>query len=245
MERDIAATLNLRNKNDALDARGYMDGHGVKPHARKAQGATEYIVLLGVVLVLALITVGVLNMFPDSSSEIRISISNSYWGSSNPFAIYQHAMTTDGVLTLTVFNRGPKALHLQGVLVDGDDNLSGQNLTPKDLPPGRQVSRVIALGHTFRPYETYALNVNLSYEDADSELPSQIQMGKEPIVGHCSGLSSGLTCGGLLCNGQSCTNPNQCQSHHCHDFGSGKMCVECIGNGHCDQGQQCVNGVCQ
>ena len=225
-----------------------MDGSDNRkvPRGWPAQGATEYLILLGAVLVIALIAIGILNMIPNSSADIRSSVSDSYWSASTPFTIYRHSMTTDGLLTMTVFNRGAKPLTLQGVQVSGD-GASSQQSSAIELLPGKQTEVKIPLNIDCPPNGVYAWMVNISYGDSDSQLPDQELVGKEPIVGHCVGLAGEPPqpdCGGLLCNGESCSNPNQCQSHHCHDFGGGKKCVQCIGNGHCSGGQQCVQGVC-
>lgn len=218
------------------------------PLMRKAQGSTEYIVLLGVLLVLTLIAIGLLNMFPNSSSEIRISLSKSYWGSTSPFAIYEHSMTSDGLLNVTIFNRGPKTLRLEGMKVAGDE-VSGQNLSVSELASGKQIARSIELGYGYRPYQTYTIYVNLTYADADSELPGQMQLGREPIVGHCNGELSVPpgSCGGLKCIGEACVNPNECFTHFCHDVtipANERLCQYCVGNGNCPGPYSCVLGIC-
>ncbi|MCX6769965.1 MAG: hypothetical protein NT051_04780 [Candidatus Micrarchaeota archaeon] len=63
----------------------------------KGQGATEYLVLLAVVLIIALVSIALLGFFPGIASDAKITQSKSYWSSQNPFAIVESAVT--GVAT--------------------------------------------------------------------------------------------------------------------------------------------------
>ena len=54
----------------------------------RGQGATEYLVLLAVVLIVALVSVALLGFFPGMAADARITQSQSYWrGQARPFAI--------------------------------------------------------------------------------------------------------------------------------------------------------------
>lgn len=54
-----------------------------------AQGATEYLVLLAVVLIVALVSVALLGFFPGMASDTQIAQSKSYWSSASPIAIIE------------------------------------------------------------------------------------------------------------------------------------------------------------
>ncbi|MEM4634153.1 MAG: hypothetical protein QW275_03295 [Candidatus Anstonellaceae archaeon] len=51
------------------------------------QGATEYLVLLAVVLVVALVSIVLLGFFPGMASDAKLSQSKAYWQSASPIAI--------------------------------------------------------------------------------------------------------------------------------------------------------------
>ena len=53
------------------------------------QGATEYLVLLAVVLVVALVSVALLGFFPGMASDAQITQSKTYWQSASPIAIVE------------------------------------------------------------------------------------------------------------------------------------------------------------
>ena len=62
--------------------------------AMKAQGATEYLVLLAVVLIVALVSVALLGFFPGMASDAQITQSQMYWKSATPVAIVENAART-------------------------------------------------------------------------------------------------------------------------------------------------------
>jgi hypothetical protein len=48
------------------------------------QGATEYLVLPAVVLIVALVSVALLGFFPGMASDAQITQSQAYWQSAQP-----------------------------------------------------------------------------------------------------------------------------------------------------------------
>jgi len=55
----------------------------------KGQGATEYLVLLAVVLIVALVSVALLGFFPGMASDAQITQSQAYWKSAQPVAVVE------------------------------------------------------------------------------------------------------------------------------------------------------------
>ncbi len=53
------------------------------------QGATEYLVLLAVVLIVALVSVALLGFFPGMASDAQLTQSRMYWQSSAPISIVE------------------------------------------------------------------------------------------------------------------------------------------------------------
>jgi len=53
------------------------------------QGATEYLVLLAVVLIVALVSVALLGFFPQMASDAQVTQSKAYWQSATPIAIIE------------------------------------------------------------------------------------------------------------------------------------------------------------
>lgn len=55
----------------------------------RGQGATEYLVLLAVVLVIALVGIALLGFFPGTANDAQIAESQIYWRSASPVAIVE------------------------------------------------------------------------------------------------------------------------------------------------------------
>jgi len=55
----------------------------------RAQGATEYLVLLAVVLIVALVSVALLGFFPGMASDAQLTQSQMYWKSTQPISIVE------------------------------------------------------------------------------------------------------------------------------------------------------------
>jgi len=56
-----------------------------------AQGATEYLVLLAIVLIVALVSVALLGFFPSMASDAQMTQSQTYWQSASPIAVTEGA----------------------------------------------------------------------------------------------------------------------------------------------------------
>ena len=54
-----------------------------------AQGATEYLILLAVVLIVALVSVALLGFFPGMASDARMTQLQAYWQSASPISILE------------------------------------------------------------------------------------------------------------------------------------------------------------
>jgi len=86
-----------------------------------AQGATEYLVLLAVVLIVALVSVALLGFFPGMASDAQITQSQMYWQSASPIAITESAVRADSASGntypyLRVKNAGAYPVRLAGIV---------------------------------------------------------------------------------------------------------------------------------
>lgn len=86
----------------------------------KGQGATEYLVLLAVVLVIALVGIALLGFFPGTASDAQLTESRIYWQSASPIAISEwDAMVLFGTYTypyLRIRNTGTYPIRLTGLI---------------------------------------------------------------------------------------------------------------------------------
>jgi hypothetical protein len=88
------------------------------------QGATEYLVLLAIVLVVALVSVALLGFFPGMASDSREAQSKAYWQSAQPVAVVEAAakyQSSDTHLYLHVENIGAYPVRVTKVLGNGQN----------------------------------------------------------------------------------------------------------------------------
>ena len=95
----------------------------------KAQGATEYLVLLAVVLIVALVSVALLGFFPGMASDAQLTQSKTYWSSASPIAIeemdaYFSVLWGQTVPVLIVKNNGAYPIRITKLLGGNGRNQS-------------------------------------------------------------------------------------------------------------------------
>jgi len=93
----------------------------------RAQGATEYLVLLAVVLIVALVSVALLGFFPGMASDAQMTQSQTYWRSAQPISVIEWAAryeNASGVGEVThiymkIRNSGSYPVRLSKILING------------------------------------------------------------------------------------------------------------------------------
>lgn len=127
----------------------------------RGQGATEYLVLLAVVLIVALVSVALLGFFPGMASDSKITQSQVYWQSAQPVSIVESgARVFSGnaitYLYLRVRNTGAYPIRITGVI--GSDGgkitmFSGSNC---GATSNENISNFFYLGPGEEKYFSYA-----------------------------------------------------------------------------------------
>lgn len=93
---------------------------GRYPKSFFGQGATEYLVLLAVVLIIALVSVALLGFFPGMADDAKMTESMAYWRSASPIAISEASATIDSngewtQVLLILKNNGGVPIELLGI----------------------------------------------------------------------------------------------------------------------------------
>jgi len=95
----------------------------------RAQGATEYLVLLAVVLIVALVSVALLGFFPGMASDAQMTQSKTYWASAQPISIVEcgaRALISNGYTYpyLRVRNSGAYPIRITAIVgADGQKSM--------------------------------------------------------------------------------------------------------------------------
>ncbi len=146
----------------------------------KGQGATEYLVILAVVLIVALVVIALLGFFPGLGGPAREVQSASYWSGARPFSITAFAINNTTV-TLRMSNRLSEKVRLINMTFDG----SGLNVSNVTFRGGEEkvVSGDMGI-ECGEPGEGFEFDITMTYNLTN--FTEQVQYGDKPLVGRCT-----------------------------------------------------------
>lgn len=151
-------------------------------HGRLAQASTEYLVIIAVVLVLALVILGLMGGFPSFSYNAQAGDSARYWSSSaSPIAIVDFKQT-GSALSLRVENRASLAVSLNSLTLTAAGSYAASGL-PLSLPPGGAAT----LNLTTEPcsgHQSISYGVNITY--GTDQVSGLNEGGAKPLYVYCS-----------------------------------------------------------
>ena len=169
----------------------------------KGQGATEYLVLLAVVLIIALVSISLLGFFPGLASDAKITQSSTYWrGEAAPISIQDHAFSSTepigpGELVLLNNDASGTVTITDIILTDSStgapifsSNSSDYTMSPSPvvLPSGAQktvnLSSNLPLGAHTSNGALYQFKVTILYTRSSGL--SQAEYGATPLTGKYS-----------------------------------------------------------
>lgn len=149
--------------------------------SRRGQGAAEYLVLLAVVLIVAMVGITLLGGFAGFGGDARLQEARQYWSSTRPFAITEFSQNQNTIF-LTILNKEPSRLVLTNITV--------QNVSvsyPDGITFNGGSSRTFNLTGmrtcNMTSFDTFEYNINFTYSSSD--IVNQKQIGVKPISGKC------------------------------------------------------------
>ena len=157
---------------------------------KKGQGATEYLVLLAVVLIVAMVAIALLGFFPGLAGDAKKAQSDQYWrGEARPFAIVEHAEGSSSTnITLVLQNVDAEQRVLSNVSIGG----SGMNgsyepsATEAFFSAGEKRTFQVPLSSNCTSGATYEYFVNFTFANSDGSIANQKQYGTKTLIGKCS-----------------------------------------------------------
>jgi len=144
----------------------------------RGQGATEYLVLLAVVLIVALVSVALLGFFPGMASDARITQSSSYWrGQARPFAILDNSCTTTTCVLIlqNMEANGPYTITSLGL------STCTANATSTSFAAGETKTMSIGTCPSGTSGSVYDLNVTITYTTPNGVTSKQY--GTKNVIG--------------------------------------------------------------
>ncbi len=148
---------------------------------KKGQGATEYLVLLAVVLIIALVSIALLGFFPGLAADARITQSQSYWrGEARPFAILDNSFNSTGAGSLVIQNNDASGTFtITAVAVANGSCSSG--CSSLSFAPGETKTVAITGATTGSAGGVYDMNVTITYTTPNGVMSKQY--GAKNIIG--------------------------------------------------------------
>lgn len=199
---------------------------GAAGASSKAQGATEYIVILGVLLLLVVAATYVLGLLPGTASDAKKETYIAQLRAGEPFAIEDY-YTDDGKLTVTFANKGDVQRSLTHVLFSSPQMNITQSLGAyEDFTSGMRKVVLLEVPCVDGGAE---FEVIIIYEE-NGQVKEQ-KMGGKLVVGDC-------TEGSQVEPGEQCTTDEDCGQGTCN----GGVCQ--TGVGVCDSNEDCTSGNC-
>ncbi|MFA5246323.1 MAG: hypothetical protein WC408_00345 [Candidatus Micrarchaeia archaeon] len=165
---------------------------------RRGQGATEYLVILGAVLLVALVIVSLLGWFPSLGGSTKEQQSKSYWSSASPFAITTSKVSNTS-MTFTVSNRLSDRLNLTSIEVQDGFGNTGTIMTPNQVFNAGEEATLSATSTVYynaslnpctttgtsKTGSTYEFKV-VSFVYNQNTISGIRQTGAQSLVGRCS-----------------------------------------------------------
>jgi len=150
---------------------------------KRGQAAIEYLIILAVVVIIALIVIGVIGGFPGMTRGISERDSAAYWTSADVGITRYFVSATANKTQLVVRNNRLFAINFTGISLDSGVNVLNYT-TGVLIAPGSAVVVNLTVAGCPAATQSYSRNINMSYNDATYSVVYTF-IGEKPLVGTC------------------------------------------------------------
>ncbi|MCX8190035.1 MAG: hypothetical protein N3F05_02285 [Candidatus Diapherotrites archaeon] len=144
----------------------------------KAQGTTEYLIILAVIIIIALVVAGVMGWFPGLGGAITEQQSKAYWQGTSPLAVTDWKIGSTGA-RFTLKNVSTDKIELTDIGVSG----TALGLADVNINAGETYTTDLDNSVTCTS-GTYQHNLEISYNVVGG-ISGKKLVGAKPIVGTC------------------------------------------------------------
>lgn len=146
---------------------------------KKAQGATEYMIVLAIVIIIGLIVIGILRNVPASGSAAATRASKAYWEGAD-IGITDYAIDGTGIV---LFIRNNFARNIKITNIKFDD--TSVYTTDEVFRPG-EIKELTSTSETCTAGRQYSYAVEIDYTDLTTNSEFTF-IGSTELVGTCAG----------------------------------------------------------
>ena len=155
---------------------------------RFGQAAVEYLIILAVVIIIALVVVGVLGGFPTLTAGVTEKDSLAYWQTAD-VSIEKPLIRAGGGGSLTIRNNKPFSITFMNMTATNTTGVTVMNTTQKTLSPGQTVSLGINATHSpcaaLANQDSYSNEFTIMYTDSTDATRVYKFVGAKNLVGKC------------------------------------------------------------
>jgi len=156
------------------------------------QGSTEYLVVLGVVLAISLVSISLLGYFPGTAGESHEAASKIYWqGDAKPLRVNDAVLTQDSEFTFDIENAVADPITLTNVVIDGtpaefSEENNFTNSSSVYFGPGEK--KLVKIGNfgSFNCAAGRTSDFTLAFGYQSMYGTTRTQVGDKPFVIRCS-----------------------------------------------------------
>jgi hypothetical protein len=159
----------------------------LKADLMKAQGSTEYMVILALVLTIVLITLTILGFFSGFQEDARLGESQDYWANAaQPISIVDWKLVSSPPkLFLVVQDRAGSMLNLTSInMTSRDLGLNTPVGTPTALQPGQVANVTFNVNASCQQNEAYEFELVIYY--GTQTVGGLEQKGVKPLIVRCT-----------------------------------------------------------
>lgn len=150
---------------------------------RKAQAATEYLIILAVVIIIALIVVAVMGGIPGVGKGAASRANAAYWSTAD-VAVTNQVISVNGTDSVMLKNNLRNPIRVTNLMIGGDA------FTPTDviLPVGAtgQFTGAITAPGCSAAGQAYSLDVSLTFTDTVTGASTTMSGEGSKLEGSCS-----------------------------------------------------------
>jgi hypothetical protein len=135
---------------------------------KKGQTATEYLIILAVVIVIALIVVGVLGGIPSIGGGAKDNSLSAYWATSKVGVNSISVANADGDVTVVLRNNLPNTIDVTSVELVMANGTYLENTTSYTLAAGRTQSVLVQGDGAIGSGTTFSYTPEFNYTDSET-----------------------------------------------------------------------------
>ena len=151
----------------------------------KAQGTIEYLVIIAIVVVIALVVVGLLLQILGNFGSVNETSLKTSWKTAEPWAITDWSRATDGNITLVLKNNSSETMTIKDVNLVASSTADSNNTTFPNIAPGATVTMRITTTDSCAATTRYSFPKSGIGIDYNTTYINKRQVGIADIAGTC------------------------------------------------------------